>query len=81
MSEAYGDRRPTSALLRLLLPKWKNVTTMAAPIGTHVREVFETMRDAVIQLGFIRIGLCVRLCDTLGDDFWIALLVACVVAV
>ena len=59
----------------------KNISTMTAPIGTHVGEVFETMRNAVVELRLVWIGFGVRLGDALGYHLWIALLVTRVVAV
>jgi hypothetical protein len=54
---------------------------MTAPICTHVREVFESMRNAVVELCFVWVRLGIRLSDALGDHLRIALLVASVVAV
>ena len=54
---------------------------MAAPIRTHIREPFEPMMDAVVQLGLVGIGLGVGLGYTFRDYLAVALLVACVLAV
>ena len=54
---------------------------MTAPICPDVAERLKAMRDPVINLLFIRIGFGVGLADTLGDDLWIAILVARVLAV
>lgn len=54
---------------------------MAAPIGRDVGEGLEPVRNAVIDLFFVRIGFGVALADTLGDDARIALVVASILAV
>lgn len=54
---------------------------MATPICAHVRKPFEPMRYPMIQLLFFGICLCVRLADTLGDDTFVTLLVASVLAI
>jgi len=54
---------------------------MTTPISTHIGEVLETMRDTVVEFGFVRIGFGVGLSDTLGDDLGITLFVAGVIAV
>jgi phosphatidylglycerophosphatase A len=54
---------------------------MTAPIGTQVRKRLETMRDAMVDLGFIWIRLRVGLRDTLGHHLRVAFLVASVLAV
>jgi hypothetical protein len=68
-------------LLCLLSTKWKDVTTVTAPIGTHVGEILESMRNAMVELGLVWIGFGVGLRDTFGDHFRITLLVASVVTV
>lgn len=70
-----------STLLSLPPAKWKNVTAVTTPVGTHIGEVFETMWNAVVEFCLIRIGLSIGLGDALCDDFGVALLVAGVVAV
>jgi uncharacterized protein (UPF0212 family) len=67
--------------LGLFPTEWKNITTVAAPVGSHVRKGLESVGNAVVELGFVRIGFGVGLCDTLGNDLGIALFVAGVVAV
>lgn len=54
---------------------------MTAPIGTHVGEILEPMRNAVIELFFIGVGFGVGLADTFCDNFGVALLMARVFAV
>ena len=54
---------------------------MAAPVGCHVRIRVEPVRDAVVDLLFVRIGLSVALADTFCDHAGIALGVASVLAV
>jgi hypothetical protein len=54
---------------------------MAAPVGAHVRKGLEPVGNAVVELGFVRIGFGIGLRDALGDDLGITLLVAGVVAV
>ena len=66
---------------RLFPSKWKHVAAMAAPICTHVGKRLEAMRNAMIDLLFVRIGLCVRFADTLRDDFWVARFVAGILTV
>jgi hypothetical protein len=67
--------------LGLLPTEWENITTVAAPIGSHVRKRFKSVGDTVVELGFVRIGFSIRLRDALGDDLGIALLMTGVVAV
>ena len=54
---------------------------MAAPIGPHVGEVLESVRNAMIELLLIGIGFCVRLADTFCDDFGVAFLMTRVLAI
>jgi hypothetical protein len=54
---------------------------VTTPIGTHVGEIFEPMRNAVVELRLVWIGFGVRLGDALGNHLWVALLVTRVVAV
>ena len=67
--------------LGLFSSEWKNITTVAAPVGSHIRKGLESVGDTVVELGLVWIGFGVRLCDTLGDHLGVALLVAGVVAV
>ena len=54
---------------------------MTTPVCTHVREFLETVRNAVVDLLLVRIRLCVRLADTLGDHARAALCVTSVFTV
>lgn len=54
---------------------------MTTPIGTHIRKVLETVRNAVVEFCLVGVCLGIRLCDTFGDHLGITLLVASVVAV
>lgn len=54
---------------------------MAAPIGRDVGEGLEPVRNAVVDLLFVRIGFGIALADTLGDDAGIAFVVAGILAV
>jgi hypothetical protein len=60
------------AFLDTLPTQGKKITTMTAPIGAHIREVLPTMGNAMIDLGFIRICFCCRLCDAFCNDFPVA---------
>lgn len=48
---------------------------MTTPVGTHVRKGLEAMRDLVIDLFLVRVGLGVGLADTLCDDLAVTLFV------
>ena len=50
---------------------------MAAPVGTHVGEGLETMRNAVVDLLLVRIRFGIGLANALCDDARVALLVTC----
>jgi hypothetical protein len=54
---------------------------VAAPIGRDVGERLEPVRNAVVDLFFVRIGFGIALADALGDDARIALVVASILAV
>ena len=54
---------------------------MATPVGRNVGKSFETMRDTVVDLLLVGIGLVVGLADTLGDDLGIALAMTGVLAI
>jgi hypothetical protein len=71
----------TRAFLGLFLSKRKHITTVATPVGTHIREIVPTMRDTMINFGLIWIGFGIRLSDTFCDDLPVALLVACKLAI
>jgi hypothetical protein len=45
------------ALLALLSTQWQDVTTVTTPVGSHIRKVLKSMRNAMVELGFVRIGL------------------------
>lgn len=68
-------------LFSLLSAKREDITAVTAPVGSHVGEVFKTMRNAVVKLGLVGVRLGVGLGDALGDDFGVALFVTSVVAV
>lgn len=40
---------------------------MATPVGTHVGEFLETMRNTMVDLLLVRVRFRVGLADTLGD--------------
>lgn len=54
---------------------------MTAPIGPHVGEVLESVRNAMIELLLIGIGFRIRLADTFCDDFGVAFLMARILAI
>ena len=54
---------------------------MAAPIGREVGKSIETMRDAMVDLFLLWVGLVVCFADTLGDHLGIAFAMASVFAV
>jgi len=54
---------------------------VTAPIGAHVRERFEAMRNAMIELLFGGIRVRVGLADTFRDHLGIAFLMACILAI
>ena len=49
---------------------------MTAPIGPHVREILESVWNAMIELFLIRVGFRIRFADTFGDNLRIALFMA-----
>ncbi len=65
----------------LLFTKWKHVAAMTAPVRAHVGKGIEAMWDAVIDLLFVRIRVCIGFADTFGDNFRIAILVTGVLAI
>ncbi len=65
----------------ILASERQDVTTVTTPVGAEVRNGFESMWDAVVELDFVSIGFGVALRDTLCDDFLRALLVASVATV
>lgn len=54
---------------------------MAAPVGRDVGKSFETMRDTVVDLLLVGIGLVVGLADTLGDDLGITFAMTSIFAI
>ena len=54
---------------------------MATPISRDVGKSFETMRDTVVDLLLVGIGLVVGLADTFGDDLGIALAMTGILAI
>lgn len=59
----------------------QQITAVAAPISRDVGVSLEPMRNAVVDLLFIRIGLIVCLANTLGHNFRVALSVTGILAV
>ena len=55
----------------------QHVPAVATPIGAHVVERLEAMRNTMVDLFLIRVRFCIGLADTLCDDTRVALLVAC----
>lgn len=49
---------------------------MTAPIGTDVGEISPAMGNAMVDLGFVRIGLCIRLRNALCDNLFVTLAMA-----
>lgn len=70
-----------STLPTVFLAQRQHVTTVTAPIGTDVRKLLESMRNPMIDLLLIWIGLCVRLADALCNDARITFRMAGVLAV
>ena len=54
---------------------------MTTPVGRDVGKSFEPMRDTMIDLFFVGVGLVVGFADTLGDDLLVAFPVASILAV
>ena len=71
----------TGTSLGIFASKGKQVTAVAAPVSGDIGEALETVRDAVVDLLLVGIGLVVCLADTLGDDLLVALAVAGILAV
>jgi len=71
----------TGTSLGIFASKGKQVTAVAAPVGGEIGEALETVRDAVIDLLLVGIGLVVRLADTFGDNLLVAFAVAGILAV
>lgn len=69
------------AFPRLALAKREHISTMAAPIRTHIGERIEAMGNAMVDLFLVRVCLCVRLADTLRHNLRVAFLMAGVLAV
>jgi hypothetical protein len=76
-----AGRATLGTLASLLSSERQHVATVAAPVGTHVGEGLEAMRNAVVDLLFVGIGFGIGLADTLCDNTWVALLVTCQSAV
>ena len=72
-----AGRATLGALASLFSSKRQHVATVTAPVGAHVGEGLETMRNAVVDLLFVGVGFRIGLADTLCDDTWVALLVTC----
>lgn len=71
----------TRTFTTILLSKRQNITTVATPICTHVRELFEAMRNTVIDLLLVWIRFCIGFAYTLGNDAGIAFRMASVLAI
>jgi hypothetical protein len=69
------------AALGVLASKGKEVTAVAAPVRGDVGESFETVRNAVVDLLFVGIGLVVGLADTFGDNLGVTPFVTGILAV
>ena len=54
---------------------------MTTPIGRDVGKSFETMRNAVVDLLLVGIGLIIGLANTLGDNLGITLAMASILAI
>lgn len=54
---------------------------MTTPVRANVGERLEAMRYLVIESFLVRICLCVRLANALGDDFGITLLMTEIIAI
>lgn len=76
-----AGRTTLGALASLFSSERQHVTTVTAPVGAHVGEGLETVRNAMVDLLLVGIRFGIGLADTLCDDAWVALLVACQSAV
>lgn len=54
---------------------------MTAPIGGDVGEALEAVGDTMVDLLLVGVGLVIGLADTFGDNFWVALAMASVLAI
>lgn len=54
---------------------------MAAPIGPHIGEIFESVWDTMIKLLLIWVGFRIRFADTFCDYLGVAFFVACIFAI
>ena len=54
---------------------------MAAPVGSHVGKILESVRYTMIEFFLIRIGFRIRFAYTFGDDFGVTLFVARIFAI
>ena len=61
--------------------QWQDVATMAAPIGPHIGKIFKSVRNTMVELLLVGVGLCVRFTDTFRDDLGVAFFVARVLAI
>lgn len=71
----------TGTFATIPFPKWQNVTTVAAPIRAHVRELLETMWDTMVDFLLVRICLCIRLAYTLSYNTSITFSVTSIFAI
>lgn len=65
----------------VLLPKRQDITAMATPICTHIGEFLEAMRNAVVDLLFVRVRFCIGFAYALRDNAGIAFCVTSVLAI
>lgn len=72
-----AGRATLSTLASLFSSERQHVATVAAPVGAHVGEGLETMRNAVVDLLLVGVRLGIGLADTFCDDTRVALLVTC----
>ena len=77
----HEDTLHTATSLGVLAAKGQQVPAVTAPVGGEVGETFEAVRNPVVDLLLVWIGLVVRLTDTLGDNLGVAFAVAGVFAV
>jgi hypothetical protein len=75
------DSLLTGASLCILASERKQVTAVAAPVRGEVGEALETVRDAVIDLLLVGVGLVIGLADTFGDNLRVTFAVTGILAV
>lgn len=62
----------TGASLCILASEGKQVTAVAAPVGGEIGEALESVRNAVVDLLLVGVGLVVGFADTFGDNLRVA---------